>query len=121
MEAANNGGAGIAQRLGEVVGLEDEVAGAADGAEEGKQREVEDIEVAEHSGAGRELLAAMRASRDLGKLNRIVVRRRLCFPCFRRCCQRGRGPVFVRYEALRSVYECSMSEGTHRTLIVTHS
>ena len=35
MEAADDGNAFVSQRLGEIVGFEDEIAGAFDGAEEG--------------------------------------------------------------------------------------
>lgn len=47
MEATDDGNAVIAQRLGEIVGFEDEIAGAFDGAEEGDWVLGEEIEVAD--------------------------------------------------------------------------
>ena len=47
MEATDDGNAVIAQRLGEIVGFEDEIAGAFDGAEEGDWGLGKEIEVAD--------------------------------------------------------------------------
>ena len=61
MEAADDGDALVTESLGEIVGVEDEFAGALDGTEEGEFRAVQDGGVADNVDEASRLV---RTSRD---------------------------------------------------------